>query len=195
MFGPYPERGTSRCWRILWLCLQMRSHMKKTIFEEQMAKAIMNWHRAAKEKEQAKEVVRRGTTWWLAWVHGYPARDAQLWLVACPLLSRYRRSDLENASASPISSPSPSDIDLSEFDRSILTRHSENDRTNPDSHITEVTFHRPQQLYVQHVPDNIWASIFADFNVKLGSVWLIEPNQSKWSDLNLILMKVVVVLW
>lgn len=102
-----------------------------------MARALMNWHRAAKERSRLKKSSGPGPT------SPAPNTPGCGWSPV-HLLHKYRPNDLESvATTSSISYPSPCDTDLSEFDRSTHTRHDEPERINPDTPDGEFTFDRP----------------------------------------------------
>ncbi|OWM81165.1 MLO protein homolog 1-like [Punica granatum] len=122
------------------LVTQMGSQMKKAIFNEQMAKAIMNWHRAAKEKSRLKKLSGSGPG---GSTPGSMSPTPSHGWSPVHLLCKHHSCDLESATTSTISYPSPSNTDLSEFDRSIHVSPDQPENIKPEYHDADFTFDRP----------------------------------------------------
>ncbi|CAK7345997.1 unnamed protein product [Dovyalis caffra] len=98
----------------------MGSHMKKAIFEEQTAKALRKWQKAAKLRHKTRKTGGEGGS-----SQGFMSNDSTPSRNSSPihLLHNYRPSppDVESVMSSAMSQPS--DTDLSEFDGSAHDGH------------------------------------------------------------------------
>ncbi|XVE94384.1 hypothetical protein REPUB_Repub02eG0004100 [Reevesia pubescens] len=114
----------------LWVV--MGSHMKKSIFEEQTAKALKNWHRAAKKRNKNKAGGGEGSVGMNSQVSGFVSGENTPSRGTSPLhllhSHRHRSSDQTELQDSVIGSPVsnysyPSDTELSDLEGSSHARH------------------------------------------------------------------------
>lgn len=106
--------------------LQMGSHMKRAIFEEQTAKALRKWHKAAKDRKKQRKTGAAN----LASGENTPSRSTSS---PMHLLHNYKHrsnaSETESFPASPLSYAS--DTELSEMEASNHGRREQITRIIP----------------------------------------------------------------
>ncbi|XP_059636496.1 MLO protein homolog 1-like [Cornus florida] len=128
------------------LVTQMGSHMKKAVFEEQTAKALRKWQKAAKErKKQRKADGNSGTPSMVMSGENTPSQGSS----PIYLLHKYRGSSTAPESESVPNSPRSyqSDTELSEIEASNHGGQQDGSRpphrSDQDSHNVDFTFVKP----------------------------------------------------
>ncbi|XVE69573.1 hypothetical protein DITRI_Ditri10aG0002000 [Diplodiscus trichospermus] len=122
------------------LVTQMGSHMKRSIFEEQTAKALKNWHKAAKRRNKKKKEANGHLS-----VSGEttPSRGTS----PLHLLHKHKQRELQEDSVpnSPISNyyNYPSDTDLSDIEGSSIHPAPPQDQGKPTDHNIDFSFVKP----------------------------------------------------
>lgn len=122
------------------LVTQMGSHMKKAIFEEQTAKALMKWQKAAKERRKLRkaggdmspDLMSGNTT---------PSRGSS----PIHLLHKYKtNSDIENSINNPTPRPYHSDADYSETEGPALNSSDDQNARNHNTPKKEIVGKEPE---------------------------------------------------
>ncbi|KAH0974483.1 hypothetical protein GBA52_016382 [Prunus armeniaca] len=95
------------------LITQMGSHMKKAIFEEQTAKALKNWQKAAKQRKKLRKAGDASSSGFVSG-ENTPSQGSSPLHLLHNQKHRSNQSDLESVLNSPRSASYQSDTDLSE---------------------------------------------------------------------------------
>ncbi|KAL6286187.1 hypothetical protein ACE6H2_010577 [Prunus campanulata] len=133
-----------------FLWTSMGSHMKKAIFEEQTAKALKNWQKAAKQRKKLRKTT--GDASFSGFVSGEntPSQGSSPLHLLHNQKHRSNQSDLESVLNSPRSVSYQSDTDISEMEGSAHDgngmRRSEDQPTalgKEESHSVDFSFDKP----------------------------------------------------
>ncbi|XP_021284257.1 MLO protein homolog 1-like [Herrania umbratica] len=131
------------------LVTQMGSHMKKSIFEEQTAKALKNWHRAAKKRNK-KKTAGGGADGFSGIASGEttPSQGTSPLHLLHHHGQRSSQADLDSVRNSPVSYSYPSDTDPSDIEGSAHARQAQETRKlehqgKPTDHSIDFTFVKP----------------------------------------------------
>lgn len=98
---------------VSYLNVQMGSHMKKAIFEEQTAKALKNWQKAAKQRKKLRKAGDASSSGFVSG-ENTPSQGSSPLHLLHNQKHRSNQSDLESVLNSPRSVSYQSDTDLSE---------------------------------------------------------------------------------
>ncbi|KAH0982989.1 hypothetical protein GBA52_010166 [Prunus armeniaca] len=132
------------------LITQMGSHMKKAIFEEQTAKALKNWQKAAKQRKKLRKATGDASSSGFVSGENTPSQGSSPLHLLHNQKHRSNQSDLESVLNSPRSVSYQSDTDLSEMEGSAHDgngmRRSEDQPTSlgkEGSHSVDFSFDKP----------------------------------------------------
>ncbi|CAL8133775.1 unnamed protein product [Prunus armeniaca] len=132
------------------LITQMGSHMKKAIFEEQTAKALKNWQKAAKQRKKLRKATGDASSSGFVSGENTPSQGSSPLHLLHNQKHRSNQSDLESVLNSPRSVSYQSDTDLSEMEGSAHDgngmRRSEDQPTalgKEGSHSVDFSFDKP----------------------------------------------------
>ncbi|CAB4273057.1 unnamed protein product [Prunus armeniaca] len=129
---------------------RMGSHMKKAIFEEQTAKALKNWQKAAKQRKKLRKATGDASSSGFVSGENTPSQGSSPLHLLHNQKHRSNQSDLESVLNSPRSVSYQSDTDLSEMEGSAHDgngmRRSEDQPTalgKEGSHSVDFSFDKP----------------------------------------------------
>ncbi|XP_061988815.1 MLO protein homolog 1-like [Rosa rugosa] len=121
------------------LITQMGSHWKKAIFEEQTAKALKNWQKAAKNRKKLRSKGGDASVNSFMSAENTPSRGSSPMHLLHNQKQRSNQSDLESVLNSPRSVSYQSDTDLSEMEGGSAHGHGSIDALRREDH------HRPER--------------------------------------------------